>query len=442
MVSLIEMKKSWLFFIVLILTCVSGSIWFWRLGNISMSDGEGVFVQRIDQQKKAIKEGDTIQTEAESVTISFYGLAETRLAPHSRIKFETISRSTTFGSGIHVDLHLQQGRAWSRVQKLFDSDAAFRVRTDSMTVHVRGTSFDIQTFATGSSVVVLQSSVEMQSMQVQPTILSEGSIRVVDSNGAVLSTSVVNDALYQSEWFKENIHQDQRFDGEKHRRVVRLIDSLGYRSLEGIAASAASLSESVHMLFTSHAHASRLYALYVLRRIAMMNMLACNGKVGLADEAWNAMVRDISAMAQTQDDQYISALHQGMQEGMLLFENTLPGASNYPLKLDVENKYIELHTRNVFIYQYARLMGISTRLDEVEQLIAKSSYLDVRSGLDAARDGIVNVENELEKKDASISQEQMRLLRSTLTIVKIRENVLRIQLNMAEQSSTSTVLSP
>lgn len=391
--------------------------------------------------------GLSLRTADSGAIISFYGLAEARLAPHTMIVLTRASRPFTFGSGVQVDLDLREGRVWSRVHKLFDPEAGFRVHAGPVTANVRGTSFDVQTTATGSVVAVADAAVEIEGatlthaagLQEAPVIVSEGSLMAFDADGKVKYTRSIGDDMRQNDWFAPNLRQDQRFDAEARVMAENFIDSLGERPLDGLVASIIGLSERLHVWVAHPDEASRMDALQVLRRVAAMKRLADAGKAGLADEAWNALQRDIVAETEGAGHSRVSPIRHALQEGMFLMSEALPGSQEYPLKLDVEGAYIDMAKDDPAAYLHARLVGIDARLDEADKLIAASSLDDASNGLDAARDGIANVEREMDRTPAGASPERLAAVRSKLHVVKSREAGLRIRLATALQPPTGTM---
>jgi len=105
----------------------------------------GVFVTHNGKREAAsqgpVAEGDLIETETESSAVVVWpDYGHTLLDASSKL---TITKATQDANNINVELKLDSGRIWTRLERLLGTGSGFDVRSSNVVATVRGTSFGL-----------------------------------------------------------------------------------------------------------------------------------------------------------------------------------------------------------------------------------------------------------------------------------------------------------
>ncbi len=435
--------------------------WFWSLGSVPSPQqatitlevtADPVSIKRFGASEwtavngnAQISQGDAVKTGAGgAATVIFAGRAESRLASNSELTLDqtTVDPNAPFSTL----LHLTVGRVWSRVLRLLDLDESFAVRTDAVVATVRGTSFDLQTAPTGTTLWVSDSAVEVagdgqrdvsKPMQT-PLVLNEGYSANFDPQGSVVHTQQITDAAKQSAWFRGNTANDQAFDQKAAADLQNRLNALGGTRPGSLADGFSQASERLHLLLAG-ADASKLYGTYAERRMAVIMQMVASGSSGQAFQALSSLEEEMNGrITRTDGAAYRQSIRMAIGDVLFLLKDVEPSSPLYRMKQRLEDDEISMASGAVET-AYAHLLGIEARLEEASVMIGTGSVDDAGSALDAAQQGLMNVERDIDQLPDSAPVDRVRALRSKLDVLKAREATLRIRLATAVQPPTSEI---
>jgi hypothetical protein len=99
-----------------------------------------------------VSEGDTIETgNGSSAAIIWPDYGRTVIDANSKI---TLTKADKAGDKLNVNMNLDFGRMWTRLERLLGRDSGFEVRASNVVATVRGTSFGVERPRTGGNVKV------------------------------------------------------------------------------------------------------------------------------------------------------------------------------------------------------------------------------------------------------------------------------------------------
>lgn len=457
------MRKLAVFTIVLIF-CGTG-IWFWLLGSLPTDSMPRTYLRvtqsTVDIRKVGSDEwvpvkdgqevfvGDTIRTGSTgNATIAFEGKGESRLGKNSEVHVGRLDRSAT--TPFAVELQLVTGRVWNRVLRLLDLDESYVVQTNSVVATVRGTAFDFQSTTTGTTLWVSDSAVEVsgsirgnlaQTLPA-PLIITEGFMATFELSGGHGGSKPIDEASRQSDWFVKNILNDTAFLRATTERLNAKMTALGASRPESLTDKLTKFSERLH-LSVGGTRSPELFAAYTARRLYAIKQMIEDGNSGLAFQSLASVEEDVAARLSSPDAElYQNALQSAVGDILLLLKDVGSSSPAYRMKQRVEELNIKLAAPDEVATAYARLISIEARLDEAGSLITVSSLDEAKSALDAARQGLQNVEREIDRLPGGISPERLSALRGKFNVLKVREAAMRIRLATAVMPPTGEILAP
>lgn len=449
----------WAFCLLLLFVC---GWWFWSLGALSEEQVKVVRLH-IDQSPVSIKHpkdplgapsgvweaagdgeviqaGDTIRTgEGGSATISFFGKGESRLGQNSEIYLEQIQaegQADAYGNAFNIRVRLIAGRVWSRVLRLLDLDTSFDVQTDSVIATVRGTGFDVNATATGTTVWVSDAAVQIESASStapseSPFVLSEGFMASYDAFGKLVTSHAIDLDAKQTDWFIQNSNRDVAFIRQADDGFRTELTQMGSVHPDSWLDGVTKLSERFHAVSRS-SEAADLYARYIVRRVAAMKQLIDEEKTGLALQAFSALQEDVANhLSGSSGETYRTQLKKRMELLTRLFEEEGPLSSAYRLKQRIEELRLNISGSDPSEIAYSRLLSIDARLDEAAVLVTRSSLDDAKNLLDTAREGIKNAEHDIDQLPESVSMARRSAIHAKLYGLKARETSIRTRLAAA-----------
>ncbi len=459
--------RKWLILLVLALVLGGGAWYFWSLGSLPAVpqktvvltiDDDGVEFQKAGtgawQKAKSgeqIQAEDSVRTNDGAATLTFFDLSQTRLAPHTEVK--VVQAKDESSQPFSVNLHLVAGRIWSRILRLFELDDAYSVSTDSVTASVRGTAFDMSGSATGTVITVSESAVQVNAQPTStdpalshPLVVSEGFSISFDSKGGLVGTFPVSDDLKQDDWTNGNLQRDAVFGQGAQERMLTRLGNLDVAQPDSLLDGLTQMSEKLHLALAS-GKAPELYAAYAERRLFAIKQSVERGKSGAAFNALTAFENEITSKLSGPDaERYRGVLRRALFDASTLMGQIGPSSPLYRMKQKVEDLQVMLAGKDELEVAYARMRAIDARLDEALMLINQNSLDESRTALDAARQGLTNVERDIDHLPDSSPRDRLSALRGKLDVLKAREAAYRVRLATAieppqseiTESSTST----
>jgi hypothetical protein len=365
-----SMRKWIPVFLVFLLALVG--IWFWSLGSLPdepvatarISEKSGsVMLRRGEASSVEIKigdelrEGDRVLTSADgSAVLDWFGEGESRISTSTEIVVERLGQ--TENGNLILDVRLEAGRIWSRMQSLLDLDADVVVHTNDVIATVRGTAFDLEKHSNQPTTLwVSDSVVETTGPAVASTseglLVVEGSMAKFGGAYRTTSTMPISASGTQSDWFINNRELDRKFN-ERARQVLRSSLGLG-RSTPGIIRNLSDLSQRLR----GPAAGARL----ILRRLAMIREEAENGAEGKAAEDFARLEREVRQQIESGKPMVMMALRRALVGSRRIFEDVLPETPAYRYKQaleDIRERVARSAAERIFL----RLLAIADRLDE------------------------------------------------------------------------------
>lgn len=440
------MKKIIIIGGVLVAALAVSATWFWSLSALPeeaplsieliverpeveiQSKGEGGW--RVVQGSATLSSGDIVRTGAAGrATLRLFDRAETRLRENSTLQVEQ-ARDTGQGSAAAINLKLMGGRAWSRVLKLFDLDSEFTVRTDKVVATVRGTAFDLGADATGTSMLVTESVVEMVP-EAKSFMVAEGYITRLKKNGTWSAPELLSPAETLTAWFTSNRDADLKFE----QRIKAQADErlqLGRGALPDASTYALTrLSENWRLRLAGKGTAA-MYGRLVERRLQGIKILIDQGKSGLAFQAMTVLEADVKNSLRGENG---AAYRPHLDLTIAGFSGRLsdpaPSSPLYRLQQRVEDLFQDVAGADAARGLHARLSAVDARLSAATKLITANALEEAGVSLDAATQGIANVERDLQAAAPSLENLQAQRLHGKLAALKVWEAALRLRLSMA-----------
>ncbi len=126
-------------------------------GDAYLTEIEGqVYVthegERMEAEQGPVSEGDVIETGNDSsAAIIWPEYGRTVIDANSKI---TLTKAEKDGDKLNVNMKMDFGRMWTRLERLLGRDSGFEVRASNVVATVRGTSFGVERPRTGGNVKV------------------------------------------------------------------------------------------------------------------------------------------------------------------------------------------------------------------------------------------------------------------------------------------------
>ena len=448
---------------VLVIAMIAGAWWFWSLGSsIAIASPEMVVapedgVVEIQQGGSAWKRitsrtsvamSDRIRTSVNAhATIQFGQRAETRLAPETELRIQELSAKADGLQTMDVSLALDHGRVWSRVLRLFDVDSQFHVSHQNVIATVRGTSFDVSGFATGTTIWVAESAVELETPS-SPTvgrsipIVANGSMAVFDSRGGVSKLSPLSTEDRQSAWFQKNQSRDAALDERIRTQLRNVFESLQPAEPGSMKDLLSTWSEDVHV-FVGGSRSPMLSGQSSARRLYAMLRAVEDGKEGLALQSLNRAVDGWLGKMKSSDPRTRDEVIRSLMDIQFLLQTIGSDSSVYRFKQRLEDVMIDLSGSDEIAKVYARLMAVDARIDEAQMLIDNRHLDEAKNASDAATSGLANIQKDTDRVD--LVSERGSAIKSKIASLQARLTVVLSALQLAQtpvdttSSTTSTV---
>jgi hypothetical protein len=357
--------------VLIVFILVLGGVWFWSLGSMPeqnesvarLAEKQGsVRIVHADGQAieaeagSLLNQGDRVITSANgSAILDWFEQGESRLSTSTEIVIQSLGQ-TEEGS-LLLDLRLESGRIWSRLQSLLDIDGSAAIHTSDVIATVRGTSFDLEKHANQPTTLwvsdsVVEASGPATASTADGLLVVEGSMAKFGGPYRTTSTMPISASGTQSEWFIQNREADRNFD-TKARAKIRTV--LGVRRLPGFLRPLADLSERLR----GPSIGGRL----LLRRLAIIRDEAESGIPGKAAEDFSRLERELGQQLDSGKPTVVASLRRALFAGRKLYEDVMPDAPAYRYKQALEALQ-EKAAKNVAERIFLRLLSIQNRLDE------------------------------------------------------------------------------
>jgi hypothetical protein len=453
--------RRWLFYTFCLAAFVYAVWCFWRLGNISLNEDSLVTLFVIQAPVEVLpagstnwspgtdgtilKEGDVVRTgDGGSATIKVDGIGESRLGKNSEARVSNAQLSTK--NPLSFELELTAGRVWSRLLRLGDLDDSFAVKSNTVIATVRGTAFDLQAQATGTTVWVSESAVQLTPLNGSalssdaPLVLTEGYMASVDEKGAIHQSRPLSDDDRTTEWFQKNATRDEQFKKNFGETLRARIEATHPAQPSSLRDGFMKVSEKIQLqLHPSEAPAR--YAAYVLRRLYAISQLIEAGNEGLALQAYGHLEEEmLNTATGERAAEYRHELRRAVRNMEYLLSDIGPASPLYRYKQRLEDVQVKLSEEDPVFVLHARLLQIDARLDEASMLVAQSALDETKSALDAASQGLASADRELDSLSVAASRRQA--IQAKMHLLKIREASLRVRLATALSPSSVTIAAP
>lgn len=446
---------------VIFLAGVGGAIW--SLGSVPAEVKRGVTLTverpQVEVRKggqgewhevtseTSLEESDEVRTGTNGrAIIRFFENGETRLRESSSVKIEQAYAEAGQGSSLSVSVGLLGGRVWSRVLRLFDLDSSFSVRTDTVVATVRGTAFDVGLDASGTTMWVADSAVQME---IDPRITNkplsstnglmvpEGFTANVSLQGKTGEVQPMTDTDTATDWFRRNVVADTAFEKDVREMIAARFERAGAVHPDSAFDSFVRFSERLHLAFAD-SEAPDLYATYLGRRLYAIKTLIDGGKSGLGLQAFMGLENDVKKILKTPEGKtYLPPMRATLADMMVLLSDIGPSSPLYRLRQRLEDLNQLIAGEDRAAQLYARLLAIDSRLSVTSQLISANALEEAGISLEGARQGIGNAERDLGQISPAMKEARVLLLRDKLDALKVREGVMVLRLQTALAPVTS-----
>lgn len=468
------MKKWLLAALVALAVIVGGGVWFWSMGSIPTQEKTLGIVLRVESPTVEIRSGEAGEWRAVTGDVSVSPRDEIRTGQDGRASLRFFDASVTRLQGgttviveeaIHandrmetavVRLRMTTGRVWSRVMTLFDLGSSFAVHTDNVVATVRGTAFDLGRSASGTTVWVSDSAVQMAdepSSKPSPGgkgsfFMGEGHMATRQMNGTWSAIEPMKSEDMSSAWFTKNMADDRTFEAEVRTAIAADFKQKGNPRVGSVLERVVKASERLHLKFAGD-NAAAMYESYLGRRLFAIQTLIDEGKSGLAFQALTPIEADIVAMLKTPDaETYRPAARRVIRRVTVLLGDVSPSSPHYRFLQRLEDLTELVSGDDQAMRLYSRLMGIDARLSTTARLIDSQALEEAGMSLDAAHQGMLNVANDLDATASDMRSAEAEALRSKRDAMSAREDALRDRLDAALAppppitSPTSTTMTP
>ncbi|MAF20071.1 MAG: hypothetical protein CMI55_00105 [Parcubacteria group bacterium] len=257
--------------------------------------------------------GDEIKTGQDGqVSINFYDTSISQIGPNSQVRCDELFIDDYNYAKTKVSLIVTTGRVWSRIIKLSDQEAVFEVSSDKTVATVRGTIFDFEVTADGMvNINAVEDIVEVSTIKIKEEIdevtkekkkereiiakvdLLEGLAATIDQRKETeelkrIETEIIPEAKRQSEWFENNIENEERFIEEIEKKQAEVIEKIAGRLPDSKLYGFKKVTENIRLAVTVNQEAKEeLEMRFASRRLAEAQELVEMGKNELAQEAIN-----------------------------------------------------------------------------------------------------------------------------------------------------------
>lgn len=413
--------KKWLIGAgIALLALAVGGIWFWSLGSLELGDHPSRIMLTVDSPTVETRSGesgawqavtgdvelkpsDQVRTgENGAARITFFGASVTRLQRNTTVVVEEASHAIDRSETATVRLHMIGGRVWSRVMSLFDLGSSFSVRTDSVVATVRGTAFDMSLAASGTTLWVSDSAVEVSGQQAQgslltdkPFFIGEGTMATRSPRGAWTAIEPIRAEDRATEWFRTNVNADSVFEQDARTRLAKELRGSGNPRVGSAFERFVMASERFHLKFAGD-KAPALYGAYLGRRLMAIKEVIDEGKSGLAFQSLTPIEVEIADLMKSEKaEAYRPAIRRSIRIAMVVLGDAAPASPHYRLLQRLEDLEDLVAGNDPSTQLYGRMVAIDARLATASRLILSQALEEAGMSLDAADQGIKNVTSDL-----------------------------------------------
>jgi hypothetical protein len=448
------MKKLLFIAVVVILVIGGFSWWFWSLGSLPPVPPRQVTL-RVESPAVSVREpggsvwkpatdgmiigeGWSVKTDsAGHATIVVADEAESRLDADSDV---TLTKAMLdIQSGVNVQISLSMGRVWTRVLRFFDLGSSYAVKTSAVVATVRGTAFEVATSATGTSVSVNDSAVDVAPVGIAATttdVVAAGSVATYSPSGRALERRALTADDRNAEWFSRNVAADMAFD----ERVVNS-RTAELQALDGVApgsalAGLAALSQRAHLAVAPKDARGPLADRYVERRLAQIMSLVNVGKSGQAAQEFARLENEMKSQATSAEDRL--RMQRALAAIAPIVELADVNSPVFPFRQRVESLTNVVTDPKASSGIFARLLAVEDRIDEAERFISANSLEEAGIALDGAKSGIENVVRESAPLLGGFTAEDRRAIEGKIAALQARAAAARTALNAATAAGSAT----
>ena len=389
------MKKILILSIILILIIIGFSSVFAMTKDISLPElqafvidvkGDANIKKNNSQEWIELKKeqelfsGDEIKTGQDGeVAINFYDNSISQIGPNSQVTFDELFIDDDNYAKTKVSLKVTIGRVWSRIIKLSDKEAVFEVGSDKTVATVRGTAFDFEVTELGvANINAVEDIVEVSTIEVKEEIdkitgekikkreiiakidLLEGLSTVIDQTRKneelkKIKTEIISEVEKQSEWFKNNIKNEEKFIEEIERKQAEMIEEIAGTLPDSKLYNLKKATENIRLAMTvDQEKKEELEIRFAARRLAEAQELIEMGKDELAQESINEFQNKAERLFKEQEElersemeiKKIEEMRNKINNQINLQENLVnkinPGEEMYDFKRDFEEIKIDI----------------------------------------------------------------------------------------------------
>lgn len=446
--------RKWIPVLVLFVV-VLGGIWFWSLGSLPdelkpvarvaevtgrvyLRNDSARIYSRLLKVDDEINEGDEIVSYPDgSATLDWFGEGESRISTSTSILVERLGQ--TEDGNLLLNVRLEAGRIWSRMQSLLDIDADVVVHTNDVIATVRGTAFDLEKHANEPTTLwVSDSVVEATGSTVASTseglLVVEGSMAKFGDRSLTTSTMPISETGMQSDWFIKNRDSDKKFN-QRVSEKLRASLGLGKSPATGLLRGLSEVSQRLR----GPAAGSRL----ILRRLAIIRDEAENGQEGKAAEDFAKLEREVRAQIEGGKPVALMALRKALVGSRRLFQDVLPETPAYRYKQALE-EIRERAARTPAERIFLQLLAIGDRLEEGFMAL-ESGNQDLAGRMSGiVEQSLTNLARELkempaEEKGANVVKAKLRALTARAAVLRSRSTIIPVTLPVQPTSTNMMI---
>ncbi|NQU99990.1 MAG: FecR domain-containing protein [Parcubacteria group bacterium] len=346
--------------------------------------------------------GDEIKTGQDGeVAINFYDTSVSQIGPNSQISFDELFIDSENYAKTKVSLSVTIGRVWSRIIKLGDKEAVFEVGSDKTVATVRGTTFDFEVTKEGiANINAVENIVEVSTIKVKEEIdqitgekkksreiiakvnLLEGLSTIIDQRKEIeeldkIETENISETEKESEWFKNNIENEERFIEEIEKKQIEMIEKMAGTLPDSKLYSIKKVTENIRLAITTNQETKEeLEMRFASRRLAEAQELIEMGKNELAQEVINEFHNKAEQLFKEQEElekagmdvEKIEEMRNKINNQINLQENMInkaaPDEEMYDFKREFEEIKIDFATEEN--ENFLRFKQIQKRLEEAD----------------------------------------------------------------------------
>ena len=388
------MKKILIIFLILSLAAIGVGSVFAMTKEVSLSEpkviiisieGDAAIKKNNSQEwiklekDEELTSGDEIKTGEDSkIAINFYDNSISQIGPNSHVSCDELFIDNNNYAKTKVSLVVTIGRVWSRIIKLSDKEATFEVGSDKTVATVRGTTFDFEVTEEGiANINAVEDIVEVSTIEIKEVIdkdtgekkkvreiiakvdLLEGLSTIIDQRKVEelkkIETEIISEVEKQSEWFKNNIENEERFIEEIEKKQAEMVEKMAGTLPDSKLYGFKKVTENIRLAITIDQEAKdELEMRFASRRLAEAQELVEAGKNELAEETINEFHNKAEQLFKEQEElekagmdiEKIEEMRNKINNQINLQENiineAIPGEEMYDFKRNFEEIKIDI----------------------------------------------------------------------------------------------------